>query len=312
MAERSGKNRRRSSRKDSKSAGPREYGKKLRGNKKSADNAKKGAVSDKKHQKQRKKFVPNTAKPPERSTDEEIRLNKFIAHAGVCSRRDADTLIEEGKVSVNDKVVTEMGVKVRPSDRVRVNGQRIQLEPFVYLLMNKPSDTITTTDDENDRKTVIDLVDKATGQRLYPVGRLDRNTTGVLLLTNDGDLANRLMHPSYKVKKVYEVATNRVLNDEEVEQMISGIPLEDGEAHAKQIKRDSGDPRIFEMVLEEGRNRQIRRMIEFFGAQVEKLKRSQYAGLTVKGVKPGRWRALRRNEVLGLRRMVKLDPLDFN
>jgi len=149
-----------------------------------------------------------------RKTPDTIRLNKYIAHAGICSRRDADTYITEGKVRVNGKVVTEMGYQVQPEDRITVSGQKIEPEPFVYILMNKPRDTITTTSDEKGRKTVMDLVEDATGQRVYPVGRLDRNTTGLILLTNDGDLANRLMHPSYKVRKVYDVETNRMLTDE--------------------------------------------------------------------------------------------------
>lgn len=256
--------------------------------------------------------IPNTAVPPEQSGNELIRLNKYIAHSGLCSRRDADTLIAEGRVTVNDKPVKEMGAKVTPEDRVKVDGQNLKLESFAYLLMNKPKDTITTTDDEKGRQTVVDIVGEATGMRLYPVGRLDRHTTGVLLLTNDGDLAHRLMHPRYKVKKVYEVETGRTLNDEDVEKLIAGVELEDGLAKADQIRRSSENPKLLEMTLLEGRNRQVRRMIEAIGADVKKLKRIKYAGLDLKGVRPGRWRTLRRKEVHALRRKVKLDPLDFN
>ena len=256
--------------------------------------------------------IPNTAVPPEKSGNEDIRLNKYIAHSGLCSRRDADTLIEEGRVTVNDKPVKEMGVKVSPADRVKVDGQTLQLESYAYLLMNKPKDTITTTSDEKDRKTVVDIVGEATGKRLYPVGRLDRNTTGALLLTNDGDLAHRLMHPRYKVKKVYELVPEKILSDEEVSKLIEGIELEDGLAKAHQIRRSGEDPSMLEITLLEGRNRQLRRMMEALGTGVKSLKRVKYAGLDLKGVRIGRWRTLRRKEVHQVRKMVKLDPLDFN
>lgn len=276
------------------------------------DKSGKGKVSVNKANKKTEAHIPNTAIPPEKSGDEPIRLNKYIAHSGLCSRRDADALIAEGKVTVNDKPVKEMGVKVTPGDRVKVDGQSLQLESYAYLLMNKPKDTITTTSDEKDRKTVVDIVGEATGKRLYPVGRLDRNTTGALLLTNDGDLAHRLMHPRYKVKKVYELIPEKVLNNEEVAKMIEGIELEDGLAKAHQIRRSNEDPAVLEVTLLEGRNRQLRRMMEALGTEVKSLKRTKYAGLDMKGVRIGRWRTLRRKEVHQLRQMVKLDPLDFN
>lgn len=241
--------------------------------------------------------------------DEEIRLNKYIAHCGFCSRRDADDYIAAGKVQVNDEVVTQMGVKVKRSDKVVVEGQTLSLEKFVYILLNKPKDTITTTDDPRNRDTVMDKIEDATGNRVYPVGRLDRHTMGLLLLTNDGDLANRLMHPSYQVRKTYEVETERKLKDDELQKLGQGIELEDGTAKAHNIART---PDGFMLSIFEGRNRLVRRMVEYFGTEVSKLKRIEYGGLTLEDVKMGRWRYLREGEINALRKMVKLDTLDFN
>lgn len=243
------------------------------------------------------------------SKDEPIRLNKYIAHCGFCSRREADKYIEAGKVKVNDKTVTQMGVKVQRTDRVEVEGQSLSLEDFIYILLNKPKDTITTTDDPRGRTTVMDKIEDATGNRVYPVGRLDRHTMGLLLLTNDGDLAHRLMHPSYEVRKTYQVETKRRLQDDELAQLTRGIELEDGPVKAQHLTR-MGDS--FALTIFEGRNRLVRRMIEYFGTVTTKLKRVEYAGLTLKGVRMGRWRYLRQNEVNGLRKLVKLDKLDFN
>lgn len=260
-----------------------------------------------------KKNRSNT--PPEAdqdySQDEKIRLNKYIAHAGFCSRRDADDYIAAGKVKINDEVVTELGTKVTRSDHVEVDGQTLSLESFVYILLNKPKDTITTTDDPRDRETVMDKIEDATGKRVYPVGRLDRHTMGLLILTNDGDLAHRLMHPSYQVRKTYEVETNRYLTDPELDELVKGIKLEDGMASAHRLSRLRGRDGILISIME-GRNRLVRRMIEHFGAEVTKLKRVEYAGLTLKGVKMGRWRYLRQQEINGLRKLVKLDSLNFN
>lgn len=244
--------------------------------------------------------------------DEEIRINKFIAHSGLCSRRDADKLIEEGRVKVNGKVVKELGMKVKRSDKVEADGQNLSLEPFTYLLLNKSKDVITTTDDERDRRTVMDQIEDATGNRVYPVGRLDRNTTGLLILTNDGDLAHRLMHPSYKIRKTYEVETERTLTDAELNSYASGITLEDGPVKAFNVERSPANPKVFMLSVYEGRNRLIRRMAEHYGTEVSRLKRIEYAGLNLKNVGPGRWRYLRKNEVNGLRKLVKLDTLDFN
>ncbi len=241
---------------------------------------------------------------------ETIRLNKYIAHAGICSRRDADDYIRAGKVRVNGKICKELGTLVRPSDRILVDGQKIEPEPFVYVLMNKPRDTITTTSDEKGRKTVMDLIEKATGVRLYPVGRLDRNTTGLILLTNDGDLANRLMHPSYKVRKVYETETSRALSDEQIEQLRTGVELDDGPAKAYRVSRHPLYSNVIRMSLHEGRNRMVRRMLQAIGAEVVKLDRVIYGSLNKEGLRIGRWRNLRKHEINDLRKMVRLVPLD--
>lgn len=245
------------------------------------------------------------------SLSEKIRINKCIAHAGLCSRREADRLIEEGKVKVNGKVISELGMKVSQKDEIVVDGQTLSLEPFVYLLLNKSKNTITTTDDEKGRNTVMDEVETATGYRVYPVGRLDRNTTGLLILTNDGDLAHRLMHPSYKVKKTYEVTTDRTLTDDELSAYMKGVELEDGVAKGHNVKRFADVKNTFLISVFEGRNRLIRRMVEFHGAEVTKLKRTEYAGLNLKEVGNGRWRYLKQDEINNLRKLVKLDTLDF-
>jgi 23S rRNA pseudouridine2605 synthase len=238
-----------------------------------------------------------------------IRLNKYIAHCGYCSRRDADDYIAAGKVAVNGEKTTQMGVKVMRSDLVEVDGQELRLEGFEYFLLNKPKNTITTTDDPRGRKTVMDQIEDATEKRVYPVGRLDRNTTGLLLLTNDGDLANRLMHPSYNVKKTYDVQTRRKLQKSELRQLVEGIQLEDGPVRVHHL---SSTKNGVVLTISEGRNRIVRRMMEYFGTEVTKLKRIKYAGLTLKNVRTGRWRYLRENEINHLRRLVSLQPLAFN
>lgn len=243
---------------------------------------------------------------------DKIRLNKYIAHAGFCSRREADDYIAAGKVKVNGKVTTELGSKVKQSDNVEVEGQTLSLEPFTYILLNKGKDTISTTDDEKNRNTVLDAVEDATGHRVYPVGRLDRNTMGLLILTNDGDLAHRLMHPSYRVKKTYEVTTDRQLNEAELREMLRGIELEDGPAKPAEVKQVVNLPNTIQISVFDGRNHLIRRMISYFGAEVTKLKRIRYAGLNDKDIRVGRWRFLRQKEINDLRRLVKLDTLEFN
>ena len=243
--------------------------------------------------------------------NETIRLHKYISRSGICSRRDADELIKEGKVKVNGIVVTEMGHQVLPTDKVQVNDNYVQPENFVYVLLNKPGNTITTTEDEKGRNTVMDLVEEYTGHRLYPVGRLDRNTTGLLLLTNDGDLANRLMHPSYSVTKVYEATCDRILNDDELKQLVKGVELEDGIAKAVKAERHEEVPNIVILSVHEGRNHLVKRLIASLGAEVIRLKRTQYAILYIDKLRSGRWRYLKAFEVNKLRTSVKLPEMKF-
>lgn len=285
-------------------------------NRRNNNNRKKRPSGSRKYSKKAKQ---SSSSPKESNTasqrkylKDKIRLNKYIAHAGFCSRREADEYIAAGKVKVNGKVETELGSKVRQDDKVEVEGQTLSLEPFTYILLNKGKDTISTTDDEKDRNTVLDAVEEATGHRVYPVGRLDRNTMGLLILTNDGDLAHRLMHPSYRVKKTYEVTSDRPLSDIELRELLNGIELEDGPAKPAQVQRIVNVPNTITISVFEGRNHLIRRMIAYFGAEVTKLKRIQYAGLTDKDIRVGRWRFLRQKEINDLRRLVKLDTLEFN
>ncbi len=235
-----------------------------------------------------------------------MRLNRYISNSGICSRREADALISSGVVRINGKVVTELGTIVQKNDKVDVRGAAINPEGFQYILLHKPKDTITTTDDDRGRKTVMDLVEDVEKVRLYPVGRLDRNTTGVLLMTNDGDLAHRLMHPSYEVRKRYDVETKRDITEENLSQLRQGVTLEDGPAAAYFIERINGVANQIRLSIHEGRNRQVRRMMEAIGHDVSHLHRSDYAGLTVRGVRPGRWRKLSEKEVNQLRTLVKL------
>lgn len=272
-----------------------------------------GTSRSRNHRNRDKSFSISPSKVPQKEyLKEEIRINKYIAHAGFCSRRDADKFISEGKVKVNGKTVTELGVKVSPGDLVTVDGQSVSLEPFVYILLNKGKDTISTTDDEKDRNTVLDVVSEATGQRVYPVGRLDRDTMGLLILTNDGDLAHRLMHPSFTVKKTYEITTNKLITDEQLEEYRRGITLEDGPVKPASVKRDVMNPFVLTISVYEGRNHLIRRMIRYMNAEVVKLKRVRYAGLNEKNLRVGRWRYLKQKEINDLRKLVKLEPLNFN
>ncbi len=235
-------------------------------------------------------------------------MNRFIASTGTCSRREADDLIAQGLVKVNGDVVTQMGSKVSRTDRVEVNGRRVVPADREYILLNKPKDTITTTDDEKGRTSVIDLLpaDEFSASGLFPVGRLDRHTTGALLLTNDGDLAHRLMHPSYGVFKQYLVHTEKPIEEQELVQLGRGIELEDGVAKADRVSYLEGDQHVLVMAIHEGRNRQVRRMIEALGNTVTSLDRVRYAGLTTRGIRKGKWRRLSRKEVSTLYRQVKL------
>ncbi len=231
-----------------------------------------------------------------------IRLNKYLANAGVCSRREADSFITAGVVRVNGELISELGAKVKRGDSVTFQDKPVRLESKVYVLLNKPKNTVTTSDDPQNRKTVMDLVKGACPERIYPVGRLDRNTTGVLLLTNDGDLASKLMHPKYVKKKIYQVKLDREVAIEDMQAIADGIMLDDGEIHADSIAY-VGEDVLDEVGIEihSGRNRIVRRIFEKLGYQVLKLDRVYFAGLTKKNVTRGRWRYLTESEVNMLR-----------
>ena len=234
--------------------------------------------------------------------DEPIRLNKFLANAGVCSRREADSFIEAGVVKVNGQVVTELGTKVKRSDSVLFHDQLVSIEKKVYILLNKPKDYVTTSDDPQNRKTVMDLVKGACRERIYPVGRLDRNTTGVLLLTNDGELASKLTHPQYMKKKIYHVYLNKNVTAADMRMIADGIQLEDGEIKADSIEYASEtDRKQVGIEIHSGRNRIVRRIFESLGYKVIKLDRVFFAGLTKKNVRRGDWRYLTEQEVNMLR-----------
>ena len=230
--------------------------------------------------------------------DAPVRLNRYLANAGVCSRREADTFIQAGVVKVNGVVVTELGSKVKRSDEVMFHDQTISMEKKVYVLLNKPKDYVTTSDDPQNRKTVMDLVKNACRERIYPVGRLDRSTTGVLLFTNDGDLATKLTHPQYLKKKIYHVYCDKNVTAADIRQIAEGIMLEDGEIHADAIDyAHETDKKQVGIEIHSGRNRIVRRIFEHFGYKVVKLDRVYFAGLTKKNVKRGDWRFLTQDEV---------------
>lgn len=234
--------------------------------------------------------------------NEPIRLNKFLANAGVCSRREADEFITAGVVSVNGEVVTELGTKIKRGDEVKFHDQTVSIERKIYVLLNKPKDTVTTSDDPQARRTVMDLVKGACNERIYPVGRLDRNTTGVLLLTNDGDLASKLTHPKYLKKKIYHVHLDKNLTKADMEQIAAGIQLDDGEIHADAISyTDDVKKDDVGIEIHSGKNRIVRRIFESLGYKVMKLDRVYFAGLTKKGLRRGEWRYLTEQEVNFLR-----------
>lgn len=231
-----------------------------------------------------------------------MRLNKYIANAGICSRRDADELIAKGEIKVNGKVVTEMGISVSIKDDVRYNGQRLNPEEKVYVLLNKPKDYVTTVEDKHAKRTVMELVDDACDQRIYPVGRLDKQTTGLLLLTNDGELTKMLTHPKYNAKKVYHVYTDKPVFASHLDQLASGITLEDGPIHADAISyADKDDKTQVGVEIHSGRNRIVRRMFEHLGYKVMKLDRVYFAGLTKQRIPRGKWRFLTDKEVTRLK-----------
>ena len=253
------------------------------------------------------KKEPNPAVTSKDSDTSQMPLNKFLAHCGVTSRRDAVSLITDGKVSVNKVIVTEPAFKVSDKDEVVFNGKRLFVtKNLVYILLNKPKDYITTTDDPQNRKTVLQLTKNATDQRIYPVGRLDRNTSGVLLLTNDGSLTQQLTHPSFNVKKVYEAKLDKPLTKHDFEKILNGIKLEDGEIFADALAyADTKDKSIIGIELHSGRNRIVRRMFEHLGYEVKGLDRVMYANLTKKNLERGRWRHLSEKEVRLLKYMNK-------
>ncbi len=239
------------------------------------------------------------AKP---ANDDSIRLNRYIANSGVCSRRDADALIAKGEITVNGKVVTEMGMRVGKSDKVVYNGKTLNPENRVYILLNKPRNTVSTSSDPEGRRTVIDIVANACEERIYPVGRLDRNTTGVLLLTNDGDLSKKLTHPSYEIKKIYHVKLSTPLSKNHFDDLRGGIELEDGFMKVDAISYvDSENKKEIGVEIHSGKNRIVRRLFEHLGYEVIYLDRVYFSGLTKAAVPRGKWRFLTEKEVTMLK-----------
>ncbi|RLD39229.1 MAG: hypothetical protein DRI89_13690 [Bacteroidetes bacterium] len=255
-----------------------------------------------------KKFGFSKKRTPSKQpqSDNLIRINKYLADAGVCSRREADRLIESGVVKVNGEVITQLGTKISPSDKVQYGGQTLKREKLQYLLLNKPKGFITTVDDPQNRRTVMTLVENACKERIYPVGRLDRNTLGLLLFTNDGEMTKKLTHPKFGVKKIYHVFLDKNLKKEDLDKIAGGIQLEDGF-----IKPDSiayatreNDKKQIGMELHSGRNRIVRRVFESLGYNVIKLDRVFFAGLTKKDLPRGKWRMLKEEEINLLKRLA--------
>jgi 23S rRNA pseudouridine2605 synthase len=236
-----------------------------------------------------------------KDTSEEIRLNKYISNSGICSRREADTLIQKGEIKVNGEVITEMGYKVQRTDKVVYKGKAINPEKPVYLLLNKPKDFITTTDDPMERKTVMSLIADACEERVFPVGRLDRNTTGLLLFTNDGELAAKLSHPSNNIKKIYQVTLDKPITQGDEEAILEGLNLEDGPAKVDDMQVLSKDRTILGLEIHLGRNRIVRRIFAHLGYEVTALDRVMYAGLDKKDLPRGRYRFLEEKEVIRLK-----------
>ncbi|MFN7012711.1 MAG: pseudouridine synthase [Bacteroidia bacterium] len=244
-------------------------------------------------------------KDSQKENDGTIRLNKYIANTGICSRREADELIKAGAVSINGKIVTEMGYKVKPGDIVNYGGQTIRQERKVYILLNKPKDYITTVDDPQKRKTVLELIKGACKERVYPVGRLDRNTTGLLLLTNDGELTKKLTHPTSGVKKIYHVVTDKSVSKQDMIKLTEGFRLDDGftKADSAAYVDTAESKKEIGIELHSGKNRIVRRMMEHLGYKVVKLDRVVFAGLTKKDLPRGRWRFLTEKEI-GMLKMI--------
>ncbi|WP_259015986.1 rRNA pseudouridine synthase [Emticicia fluvialis] len=248
--------------------------------------------------------VKRKVEQEEKDIDGLIRLNRYISNAGIASRRDADELIASGQITVNGKEITEMGYKVKPSDVVKYGKKILNREKLVYLLLNKPKDFITTTEDPNERKTVMDLVANACEERVYPVGRLDRNTTGLLLLTNDGELAEKLSHPSNEIRKIYQVELDKPISTEHFDAIKEGIDLEDGFIKADDLALVTPDAEVVGIEIHSGKNRIVRRIFEHFGYEVLKLDRTTYAGLNKKDLPRGKWRFLTEKEVIRLKYMI--------
>lgn len=249
----------------------------------------------KKHESKSDDFLPNP--------DGLTRLNKYLSNAGICSRREADDLIKAGAVSVNGKVITEMGFKVGPDDKINYGGETLRHQKKVYLILNKPKDYITTTDDPQERRTVMELIAGACKERVYPVGRLDRNTTGLLLFTNDGELATKLMHPKFGIKKVYQVTLDKNLRTEDFQQLMEGVELEDGFIKPDELSYINGNKKELGIEIHSGRNRIVRRIFEHIGYDVIKLDRVVFSGLTKKDLPRGKWRFLTDKEI-GFLKMI--------
>jgi len=252
------------------------------------------------------KAIPKQAKveTPKETTiqidsDGSMRLNKYIAHAGVCSRRDADKLIGSGVITVNKEIITELGYKVKRGDKVHMDGQLLVAEKIQYVLLNKPKGFVTTTDDPQERKTVMDLISKASNERIYPVGRLDRNTTGLILFTNDGDLAKKLTHPKHRVRKVYHVFLDKPFTKTDMKKALDGVELEDGKLIIDKLSYVEGVDSKKEVGIQihSGKNRIIRRLFEHLGYDVVRLDRVVFAGLTKKDLPRGKWKHLSKAEV---------------
>lgn len=261
--------------------------------------------------KEKKPFSPKPGRSqkkktgPQRTGDGSVRLNKFLADAGICSRREADKLIESGAVSINGKVVSQLGTRVQPTDKVQYGGETLSRETLRYVLLNKPKGYLTTADDPFNRKTVMSLVEKACHERIYPVGRLDRNTTGLLLFTNDGELAKKMMHPKFNVKKIYHVYLDKNLTKNDLLQIGGGLDLEDGLIMPDKITyvENGEDKKQIGIELHSGKNRIVRRIFEHLGYKVLKLDRVFLAGITKKDLPRGKWRFLTPQEVNLLKRI---------
>ena len=259
-------------------------------------------------QNSKKKFGTNKPQntpesSPQKSAgfDEPVRLNRYIANSGVCSRREADKLIEAGEIKVDGEVIKEMGYKVQPGQVVKYNGKALNPETLLYILLNKPKGFITTTSDPKGRRTVMDLVKNACPEQIFPVGRLDRATTGLLLFTNDGDLARKLTHPSKQILKVYQVTLDQPITQSDFDEIVNGVKLEDGLVEVNDLAIVSSDKKNIGIEIHIGKNRIVRRLFEHFGYKVEKLDRVVFAGLTKKDLPRGKWRTLTDKELRGLK-----------